>query len=68
MGVSIYCDADGGSRNRAVHVGGGDAGAAPAAGVPAALRRHRAGGRRRRLPRAPRHTLGLQSLLSVSIT
>lgn len=62
----VVTNADGGSRDRAVHVGGSHAGAAPAARVPAPLRRDCARGRRRRLPCAPRHTLRLQPILPVS--
>lgn len=61
------CWLDGGSRDWAVHVGSSHAGTAPAARVPAALRRDSARGRRRRIPRAPRHTLCLQPILPVSI-
>lgn len=61
------CWLDGGSRDWAVHVGSSHAGTAPAARVPAALRRYSARRRRRRIPRAPRHTLCLQPILPVSI-
>jgi hypothetical protein len=68
MVVCMEQCADGGSRDWAVHVGGSHAGAAPVARVPAALRRNRARGRRRRLPRAPGHTLSLQPIFPVSTT
>lgn len=63
---NIVC-VDGGSRDGSLHVGGGDAGAAPTARVSPALRCHGALGRWRLLPRTPRHPFSLQSVLLVCV-
>lgn len=60
-----YCVLDGGSRDGPVYVGGSNASSTPAARMPSALRRYSTRGGWRRIPRTPRHTICLQSILLV---